>query len=43
MFATIAKKGNKTIRIPVTWHIHLVDTKYTIDPDWMRGVKTVID
>ena len=43
MFATIAKKGIKTIRIPVTWHTHLVDTKYTIDPDWMRRVKTVVD
>ena len=43
MFEAIAKKGFKTVRIPVTWHTHLIDTKYTIDPEWMRRVKQVVD
>ena len=36
-------QGYKTIRIPVTWFTHIVDDKYTIDPDWMRRVKQVVD
>ena len=39
----LVKKGIKTIRIPVTWHNHLIDEKYTIDPEWMERVKTVVD
>ena len=39
----IAQKGIKTIRIPVTWHNHLIDAKYTIDPEWMKRVKTIVD
>ena len=36
-------KGIRTIRIPVTWHNHLIDNSYTIDPEWMKRVKTVVD
>ena len=36
-------KGFRTIRIPVTWHNHLIDNSYTIDPEWMKRVKTVVD
>ena len=36
-------KGIKTIRVPVTWHNHLIDWNYTIDPNWMRRVKTIVD
>ena len=36
-------KGLKTIRIPVTWHNHLIDKSYTIDPEWMKRVKKVVD
>ena len=39
----LVKKGIKTIRIPVTWHNHLIDDKYTIDPKWMERVKQVVD
>ena len=39
----LANKGIKTIRIPVTWHNHLIDYNYTIDPEWMSRVKTVVD
>lgn len=43
MFTGIAKAGIKTVRIPVTWHNHLVDRNYTIDPEWMARVKEVTD
>ena len=35
--------GYKTIRIPVTWCNHLVDTNYTIDSKWMAHVKQIVD
>lgn len=35
--------GYSTLRIPVTWFNHVVDANYTIDPDWMRRVKQVVD
>jgi len=37
------KNGYKTIRLPVTWCNHLVDTNYTIDPKWMARVKEIVD
>ena len=43
MIQNIAKKGFKTIRVPVTWHNHLIDNSYTIDPNWMKRVKEVVD
>ena len=39
----LVKKGIKTIRIPVTWHNHIIDENYTIDPNWMKRVKQVVD
>ncbi|MCR4741654.1 MAG: glycoside hydrolase family 5 protein [Treponema sp.] len=35
--------GYSTIRIPVTWYNHIIDDEYTIDPDWMARVKTIVD
>ena len=43
MISKLVSKGFKTIRIPVTWHNHLIDQRYTIDPNWMNRVKTVVD
>ena len=43
MIKEIAKKGFKTIRIPTTWKNHLIDKKYTIDPEWMKRVKEIVD
>ena len=43
MIDTIAKRGIKTLRIPVAWHNHLIDDKYTIDPEYMYRIKTVVD
>ena len=37
------KNDYKTIRIPVTWCNHLVDTNFTIDPKWMARVKEIVD
>ena len=39
----LVKKGFKSIRLPVSWHNHLIDNHYTIDPDWMKRVKTIVD
>ena len=43
MIDALVTKGFRAIRIPVTWHNHLIDDKYTIDPAWMRRVKTVVN
>lgn len=44
MIDALAKSGIKTIRIPVSWHNHITDTKkYTVDPAWMARVKTIVD
>ena len=43
IISKLVSKGFKTIRIPVTWHNHLIDQRYTIDPNWMNRVKTVVD
>ena len=44
MIDGLAASGIKTIRIPVSWHNHIIDKKtYTIDPNWMKRVKTIVD
>ena len=43
MIDALVSKGFKAIRVPVTWHNHLKDDKYTIDPEWMKRVKTIVD
>ena len=43
LISALVKMGFKAIRIPVTWHNHLVDQKYTVDPEWMNRLKTVVD
>ena len=43
MIDGLAKSGIKTLRVPVSWSHHILDTKYTIDPAWMGRVKEVID
>lgn len=43
MIDTVAKKGFKTIRIPVSWHNHITDSDYKIDSTWMNRVKEVVD
>ncbi|MCQ2597222.1 MAG: glycoside hydrolase family 5 protein [Treponema sp.] len=43
MIDGLARSGMKTIRIPVTWHSHVNDANYTIDPRWMTRVKEIVD
>ena len=43
MIKEIANKGFKTIRLPTTWKNHLIDENYTIDPEWMKRVKEIVD
>lgn len=44
MISAIKDAGFKTIRIPVSWHNHISDTKnFTVDPQWMSRVKEVVD
>lgn len=43
MIDSYVSKGFKSLRIPVTWHNHIIDKDYTIDPNWMKRVKTVVD
>lgn len=40
---TIAQAGFKTLRIPVSWHNHLVDENYLISETWLNRVQEVID
>ncbi|MBR0146079.1 MAG: glycoside hydrolase family 5 protein [Eubacterium sp.] len=35
--------GFETIRIPVSWHNHIVDDDCTISAEWMDRVNTVVD
>ena len=44
MIDGLAASGIKTIRIPVSWHNHIIDKEtYTISPEWMARVKTIVD
>ena len=43
MIKGLAERGFHTLRVPVTWHNHLIDENYTIDPKWMQRVKTIVD
>ncbi|MBQ7158290.1 MAG: glycoside hydrolase family 5 protein [Treponema sp.] len=43
MIDAIAAAGFKTIRIPVSWANHFVDSNYTIDSAWMKRVKEIVD
>lgn len=43
MIDGLARSGMKTIRIPVSWHNHIIDSNYTIDPNWMARVKEIVD
>ena len=43
MIDSYISRGFRSLRIPVTWHNHFIDNDYTIDPKWMKRVKTVVD
>lgn len=41
LFHAIRQAGFSLVRIPVSWHNHLTDDAFTIDPAWMERVKEV--
>ncbi|MBP5587332.1 MAG: glycoside hydrolase family 5 protein [Treponema sp.] len=43
VFTAIKNKGFSSVRIPVSWSNHIIDNNYTIDPQWMTRVKTIVD
>ena len=43
MIDGIAASGIKTLRVPVSWSHHIMDSNYTIQPAWMKRVKEVVD
>ena len=43
MIDSFVSRGFKSLIIPVAWHNHIIDNDYTIDPKWMKRVKTVVD
>lgn len=43
MFRALSASGIKTVRLPVSWHNHFLSGTYTLDPAWMRRVKTIVD
>ncbi len=43
MFTGLYRSGIRTVRIPITWHNHIADSNYTIDPDWLARTKQVVD
>lgn len=43
MIVGLKNLGIKTIRIPISWHNHIIDTNYTINPEWMSRVKEIVD
>lgn len=46
MIQAIRAQGFKTIRIPVSWHNHIISQKnevYTVDTLWLKRIRTVVD
>lgn len=44
MIAAVSAKGFRTIRVPVSWHNHIIERDgYKIDPEWMERVQTIVD
>lgn len=43
MIDALKAAGFTTIRIPVRWDEHYIDNNYTIDPEFMKRVETVVN
>lgn len=43
MIQAVKDAGFSTVRLPVSWHNHLVDDNYTISEVWMDRVNEVVD
>ena len=43
MIHAIADKGFTTLRIPVSFHNHILNSSNTIDSSWLNRIKTIVD
>lgn len=43
MFEGLKKAGFGAVRIPITWHNHIIDGNNTVDPAWLKRCKEVVD
>lgn len=43
MIQTVKDAGFNTLRLPVSWHNHLVDDDFTISEPWLDRVQEVVD
>lgn len=43
MISEIKNAGFNTVRIPVSWHNHLIDDEFTISKQWLDRVQEVVD
>ena len=43
LIRAVHEAGFNFIRMPVSWHNHVTDADYTVDPAWMARIKEVAD
>ncbi|MCR5022189.1 glycoside hydrolase family 5 protein [Ruminococcus sp.] len=43
MIDMLPEAGFNVLRIPVSWGNHIIDDKYTIDPEWMDRVQEIVN
>ncbi|GHU54977.1 hypothetical protein FACS1894132_10400 [Clostridia bacterium] len=43
MMNSVKAAGFDFVRIPTTWHNHFINDQFTIDPDWMDRVQTIVN
>ena len=43
LIRAVREAGFNFIRMPVSWHNHVIDEDFTVDPAWMARVKEVAD
>lgn len=43
MIQNLKDAGYRTLRLPVSWHNHLVDEDFTISPQWLDRVQEILD
>ena len=43
LIRAVHEAGFNFIRMPVSWHNHVTDADYTVDPAWMARIKEVTD
>ncbi|MDR0944079.1 MAG: glycoside hydrolase family 5 protein [Ruminococcus sp.] len=43
LFQTVYDSGFRTLRLPVSWHNHVIDEDFTISKVWLESVKEAVD